>query len=83
MSTEVVNAEVKAIEQAAGPNDGRLYLLGAAAGLVLGLIAVYLFVRAADEKIDTARHVKTGEVIKLAIGVITLLRQVASLPTGS
>lgn len=81
MSAEVVNVEKKTVELVdSKPSDRKYYLLGAVGGLVLGVVAAYLFIRTAEESMNTSRRVKTGQMIKLAVGIITLLRQVASLP---
>ncbi|MBN1966882.1 MAG: hypothetical protein JW910_19675 [Anaerolineae bacterium] len=57
------------------------YLIGAAIGLVLGLLSAYLFVRAAGETTDQSKpyRVGTGDAMRLTLAVLGLVRQIAEL----
>jgi hypothetical protein len=59
----------------------RAYLIGAAIGLLLGLLSAYLYVRASEEDINQsgAKKVKTGDAMKLTLSVLGLVRQIAEL----
>lgn len=59
----------------------RTYLIGAVVGLMLGLLAAYLFARAAEENNHSAtpQKVGTGDMMKLTLSVLNLIRQVADL----
>ena len=59
-------------------SNGVTYLIGAVGGLAMGLVGAYLFIRTAREN-GKPQQIKTGEVIKLVVGIITLLRQIAAL----
>lgn len=50
-------------------------ILGAASGLTAG----YLLSRTAEERGDGPPKVKTGDVLRLAIGIIGLVRGIAAL----
>lgn len=50
-------------------------ILGAASGLIAG----YLLSRTAEERGDAPPKVKTGDVLRLAIGIIGLVRGIAAL----
>lgn len=63
----------------AGNWSGRVYMTGAVGGLVVGMLAAYMFVRSARENSVEPPYIKTGEAIKLAVAVITLLRQITAL----
>ncbi len=60
-------------------SNGVTYLIGAVGGLAMGLVGAYLFIRTARENGKPPQQIKTGEVIKLVVGIITLLRQIAAL----
>jgi hypothetical protein len=56
----------------------RTYLLGALAGLAMGLISAYLFNRSAEENDEgKPQQIPTGTLIGLILSVITLIRQIA------
>jgi len=58
------------------------YLIGAAVGLLLGLLSAYLFVRASQEnaKFDQMpQKVKTGDMMKLTLSVLALVRQITEM----
>lgn len=50
-------------------------LLGAASGLIAG----YLLSRTAEERGDGPPKVKTGDALRLAVGIIGLVRGIAAL----
>lgn len=55
------------------------YVVGAALGLVTGVLGAYLFVRAADEKGNSPPRISTLEAIRLGAATIGLIRQIATL----
>jgi hypothetical protein len=59
------------------------YILGGLAGLLLGLTAAFMFRRtAADSSPDAPPvRIKTGDVFRVAMTVMLLVRQVAELGT--
>lgn len=61
------------------------YLLGAAAGLVFGLISAYLYNRAARDNgpmSDGRNRVQTGEVIGLGLALLGVVRQITEMGRG-
>lgn len=59
----------------------RTYLVGGAVGLGLGLLSAYLFARSAQENNPDAApaHVGTGDILRIGLATLTLIRQVADL----
>lgn len=58
----------------------RTYLIGAAVGLLLGLLSAYLFVRASSESPSAKpKQVKTVDLMKMTLAVLGLVRQFAEL----
>jgi hypothetical protein len=58
----------------------RTILLGGLIGSLLGAIAAYLFVRAAEETYgDTPPELKTGDAVRVGTALLRILRQVAEL----
>lgn len=57
------------------------YMTGAALGLVIGLLAAYLFARTAEENPAQPRpnRIQTMDALKLALALLGLIRQVAEL----
>lgn len=51
-------------------------LLGGFGGLLVGLAAAWLFIRSHDE--DTNPRLTSGEGMKIGLGVVNFLRQIAS-----
>ena len=67
---------------AAGQNwKTQTYLIGAVVGLLLGLLAAYLFARASEENNNSAtpQKVRTSDMMKLTLSVLNLVRQVADI----
>jgi hypothetical protein len=60
-------------------NPGRTYMIGALGGLFVGAVAAYLYVRSVRENGASPPQVKTSEMIKLAVAVITLMRQITAM----
>jgi hypothetical protein len=62
------------------------YIKGVAAGALLGLVAAYMYSRAAEE--DAQRNggapnsVSTGEVIGLGLAALAMVRQIAEMGKG-
>lgn len=63
----------------------QVYAIGAAAGIVFGMLASYLFTRAASEEMDredwSPEPVPTGQIIALALAALAMMRQIAELGT--
>ncbi len=58
----------------------RIYLTGAMLGTLFGLIAAYLFNRAAEENEDRRPpKVPTSQILALTLAVLGLARQIAEL----
>ena len=63
----------------------QIYLIGAAAGLLFGLLSAYIFNRAASDSgslPDGRNRVQTGEVLGLALAMLGIVRQVAEMGRG-
>lgn len=61
------------------------YLLGAAAGLLFGLVSAYLYNRAAHDNgpmPDGRNRVQTGEVIGLGLAMLGVVRQITEMGRG-
>ena len=64
----------------------RAYVAGAAAGALFGLVAAYMYARAAEE--DAQRNggspnkASTGEVIGLGLAALAMVRQIAEMGKG-
>ena len=77
--------ETGAAKPAAGTGSAnwktQVYLIGAVFGLVLGLLSAYLYVRAAEEnnQAHSKPKLRTGDAMKLTLGVLGLVRQIADL----
>ena len=62
------------------------YVTGVAAGALFGLVAAYMYSRAAEE--DAQRNggapntVSTGEVIGLGLAALAMVRQIAEMGKG-
>lgn len=64
------------------PNEGwqtRVLVIGAVAGALIGAATAYLMIRTAAEKQGGPPKISTGDAIKTAVGVIGLMRGIASL----
>lgn len=61
------------------------YLIGAAAGLLFGLISAYMYARAAEEDVSNTglpHRATPGEMIGLALAALAMVRQVAEMGRG-
>lgn len=61
------------------------YLIGAAVGLVFGLISAYLYNRAATDNgpmADGRNRVQTGEVLGLGLAMLGVVRQITEMGRG-
>ncbi len=76
MAVEQTENTVVSMSESNG--NGQTYLIGAAVGLVLGLLAAYLFLRAAGENPGgPRRQIPTMDLLKLVLAVLGLIRQIA------
>jgi hypothetical protein len=57
-------------------------ILGAAVGAIIGLGTGYLLTRTADETGGQPPKITTGDAFKIALGVIGIVRGIASLGDG-
>lgn len=61
----------------------KIYMLGATAGTVFGLVASYLFARAAEEEAERTGKlpdkVATGQLIGIMLASLALIRQIAEM----
>ena len=64
----------------------KAYLTGVAAGAVFGLVAAYMYSRAAEEEASRNGGVpntaSTGEVIGLGLAALAMVRQIAEMGKG-
>ncbi len=65
-------------------NSLNIYIVGGALGLVTGLVAAYLFNRAAQENEHLkSGNLSTGDLVKLGLLLLGTVRQVAELGSSS
>lgn len=58
------------------------YIIGAAAGILLGLFSAYMYNRAASDQgspLDGRNRVQTGEVLGLGLALLGIIRQVTEM----
>jgi hypothetical protein len=57
------------------------YIVGAVAGLALGISAAHLYARTAEENGEDGKpgKIDTGDAFKIGMAVVTLVRQISSL----
>lgn len=70
--------------QAANPRT-QSYVIGAAIGLLVGLLSAYLYNRAASDYgplPDGRNRVQTGEVLGLGLALLGVVRQIAEMGRG-
>ena len=62
------------------------YVMGVAAGALFGLIAAFMYSRAAEEDVDrnggSPTTVSTGEVIGLGLAALAMVRQITEMGKG-
>jgi hypothetical protein len=61
------------------------YLIGAAAGMLFGLLSAYMYTRAAEDDVSNqklAHRVTSGEMLGLGLAALAMMRQVAELGKG-
>jgi hypothetical protein len=59
----------------------KVFLIGAIVGTLSGLLAAYIITQRAD-RIQVRPQLSAGEGVKLGLGVLGVLRQVADLNVG-
>lgn len=61
----------------------QIYLMGTLSGAIFGLIASYLFARAAEEEAERndgkPSKIKTGQLITLGLSGLGLIRQISEM----
>ncbi|MBN1201750.1 MAG: hypothetical protein JXJ20_07845 [Anaerolineae bacterium] len=55
------------------------YLVGGLLGLVVGLLAAYLYARASEENSGSPTRIKAVDALKLSVGVMGVIRQITDL----
>ena len=79
------NKRQEELESARTQWKAQVYAIGAAAGIIFGLLASYLFTRAAAEDMEredwAPEPVPTGQIIALALAALAMMRQIADLGT--
>ena len=61
----------------------RAYTFGAVAGLGFGLVAAYLFARAADEEENPPEPIQTTRLMSVGLAALALMRQITELGRDS
>ncbi len=56
----------------------RTFVIGAAAGLLLGLASAYIVIQRA-ERLDTMPELTAGDGVKIGLGVLGVLRLIADV----
>jgi hypothetical protein len=62
-----------------------IYAMGAGLGTLFGLVAAYMYTRAAEEDVTTvgrAERVSTGDVLGLGLAGLAIIRQITELGHG-
>jgi hypothetical protein len=57
----------------------KTYIIGAAAGALIGLGTAFLLARSADERGGGPPEVTTGDFLKVGVGIIGLIRGIAAI----
>ncbi|HVU14897.1 MAG TPA: hypothetical protein VHD90_26665 [Phototrophicaceae bacterium] len=62
----------------------QVYIIGAAAGILFGLLSAYMYNRAATDygPSDGQNRVQTGEVLGLGLALLGIIRQVTEMGRG-
>ena len=58
------------------------YMMGIIFGIIFGLLAAYMFTRAAEEDVELngkPQQLQAGQMIAIALASLTLIRQIAEL----
>mgnify|MGYP000036762023 CR=1 FL=1 len=61
------------------------YIIGAAAGMLFGLVSAYMYTRAAfdnGQPNDGQNRVQTGDVLGLGLAALAMVRQIAEMGKG-
>lgn len=60
----------------------KLLIVGTALGALLGFISAYFMARSAEERAGGPPEISTGDLLRVSIGVIGLMRGIAALGDG-
>ena len=64
-------------------SQNRTFVIGGLIGSVVGLLAVWLYVRAArEEEAASLQAIPPGKMVKLGLSIMEVLRQVTALGEG-
>lgn len=61
-----------------GNSKTLVYLLGGIVGLLTGLTAAFLYLRAREQSGETPK-LSSGQGVKLGLGIVSLLKQVSEI----
>lgn len=79
----LTNKRQEELEAARAQWRAQVYAIGAAGGIIFGMLASYLFTRAASEEMEredwAPQPVPTGQLIALALAALAMVRQIAEL----
>lgn len=81
MSVETRVPEAVAPSSPALSWQTQAFITGGLAGLLLGVLSAFLYVRASEENARSGQpnRVKTGDAMRLTLAVLTLVRQISEL----
>jgi hypothetical protein len=79
----LTNKRQEELEAARTQWKAQVYAIGAAGGIIFGMLASYLFTRASSEAMEredwAPEPVPTGQLIALALAALAMIRQIAEL----
>jgi H+/Cl- antiporter ClcA len=79
------NKKQEELEAARTQWKAQVYAVGAAGGIIFGMLASYLFTRSASEDMEredwAPEPIPTGQLIALALAALAMIRQIAELGT--
>ncbi len=64
-------------------NQMQSYVRGSLIGLTVGILAAYLYNRAVEESGSGDSKVNAGDIVKVSLAVLALVRQITELGSGN